>query len=144
MFSSPCQFMLMMGPTTMSIVLDANNATRINAPHMNIHPKSRHNKAPFTSIQRVCVVQRQLDQIDLLLSSPLHPTVTSSPAWPVLQREDMQPVHSFKLRGAYNKMSSLSREQLAKGVVACRWAYPTRCPRVSLGHSAVMHLFTTP
>ncbi|CAN0045143.1 unnamed protein product [Sphacelaria rigidula] len=37
----------------------------------------------------------------------------------MFQREDMQPVHSFKLRGAYNKMSSLSREQLAKGVVAC-------------------------
>ncbi len=35
-----------------------------------------------------------------------------------LKREDMQPVFSFKLRGAYNKMAGLTREQLAKGVVA--------------------------
>jgi threonine dehydratase len=35
-----------------------------------------------------------------------------------LKREDQQPVKSFKLRGAYNKLSQLSDEQLAKGVVA--------------------------
>jgi threonine dehydratase len=36
----------------------------------------------------------------------------------LLKREDMQPVFSFKLRGAYNKMVNLSREQLARGVIA--------------------------
>ena len=36
----------------------------------------------------------------------------------MLKREDEQPVFSFKVRGAYNKMSHLSREQLAKGVIA--------------------------
>ncbi|WP_133468958.1 threonine ammonia-lyase, biosynthetic [Paraglaciecola marina] len=35
-----------------------------------------------------------------------------------LKREDQQPVKSFKLRGAYNKLSELSAEQLSKGVVA--------------------------
>jgi len=35
----------------------------------------------------------------------------------LLKREDQQPVHSFKLRGAYNKMAQLSPEQLAKGVI---------------------------
>ena len=35
-----------------------------------------------------------------------------------LKREDQQPVKSFKLRGAYNKLSQLSEAQLAKGVVA--------------------------
>ena len=35
----------------------------------------------------------------------------------LLKREDQQPVHSFKLRGAYNKMAHLSAEQLAKGVI---------------------------
>ena len=35
-----------------------------------------------------------------------------------LKREDKQPVFSFKLRGAYNKMASLPRETLKKGVVA--------------------------
>ena len=35
-----------------------------------------------------------------------------------LKREDLQPVFSFKLRGAYNKMSRLSDEQRSRGVVA--------------------------
>ncbi|HZP11097.1 MAG TPA: pyridoxal-phosphate dependent enzyme, partial [Nevskiaceae bacterium] len=35
----------------------------------------------------------------------------------LLKREDLQPVHSFKLRGAYNKISGLSPEQRARGVV---------------------------
>jgi threonine dehydratase len=34
-----------------------------------------------------------------------------------LKREDTQPVHSFKLRGAYNKMARLSKAELARGVV---------------------------
>jgi threonine dehydratase len=36
----------------------------------------------------------------------------------LLKREDLQPVFSFKLRGAYNKMASLSPEALAAGVIA--------------------------
>ncbi len=35
-----------------------------------------------------------------------------------LKREDLQPVFSFKLRGAYNRMSYLSKTELKKGVVA--------------------------
>lgn len=34
-----------------------------------------------------------------------------------LKREDLQPVHSFKLRGAYNKIANLSPEELKKGVI---------------------------
>ncbi|KAL3816450.1 hypothetical protein ACHAXA_001032, partial [Cyclostephanos tholiformis] len=36
-----------------------------------------------------------------------------------LKREDTQPVFSFKIRGAYNKMASLPRVALDTGVVAC-------------------------
>ncbi len=36
----------------------------------------------------------------------------------LLKREDMQPVFSFKLRGAYNKMAALSSRQKALGVIA--------------------------
>jgi threonine dehydratase len=36
----------------------------------------------------------------------------------LLKREDMQPVFSFKLRGAYNKMAQLPAATLAKGVIA--------------------------
>jgi threonine dehydratase len=44
------------------------------------------------------------------LSKRLHNTV-------LLKREDQQAVHSFKLRGAYNKMAHLSPAQLKKGVI---------------------------
>ena len=35
----------------------------------------------------------------------------------LLKREDLQPVFSFKIRGAYNKMAQLSAEERARGVV---------------------------
>ena len=35
----------------------------------------------------------------------------------LLKREDMQPVFSFKLRGAYNKIAKLSPEKLKRGVI---------------------------
>ncbi len=44
------------------------------------------------------------------LSKRLHNTV-------LLKREDQQSVHSFKLRGAYNKMAQMTPEQLKKGVI---------------------------
>ena len=34
-----------------------------------------------------------------------------------LKREDLQPVFSFKIRGAYNKMAKLPPELLKKGVI---------------------------
>jgi len=36
----------------------------------------------------------------------------------LLKREDLQPVFSFKLRGAYNKMANLAPAKLKKGVIA--------------------------
>ena len=36
----------------------------------------------------------------------------------LLKREDMQPVFSFKLRGAYNKMANLPADVLSRGVIA--------------------------
>jgi threonine dehydratase len=36
----------------------------------------------------------------------------------LLKREDLQPIFSFKLRGAYNKMSRLPSEALSRGVIA--------------------------
>ena len=34
-----------------------------------------------------------------------------------LKREDLQPVFSFKLRGAYNKIAALTAEEKSKGVI---------------------------
>ncbi|MBT2771770.1 threonine ammonia-lyase, biosynthetic [Halomonas sp. ISL-60] len=36
----------------------------------------------------------------------------------LIKREDLQPVFSFKIRGAYNKMAQLTEEQKANGVIA--------------------------
>jgi threonine dehydratase len=36
----------------------------------------------------------------------------------LIKREDLQPVFSFKLRGAYNKMAGLPRRRLQRGVIA--------------------------
>jgi len=49
-------------------------------------------------------------QIQPLLSARLNNNI-------LLKREDLQPVFSFKLRGAYNKMSRLSKEVLSQGVI---------------------------
>ena len=42
----------------------------------------------------------------------------SCTCWQVLlKREDLQPVFSFKLRGAYNKMAHLTPAERARGVI---------------------------
>ena len=58
---------------------------------------------------------------DVAIRSPLEEASRLSIALKnriLLKREDQQPVFSFKLRGAYNKMIGLSDEQRAQGVVA--------------------------
>ncbi len=58
---------------------------------------------------------------DVAIESPLEaaPKLSGrvgSPVW--LKREDLQPVFSFKLRGAYNKMAHLTPAARARGVIA--------------------------
>lgn len=36
----------------------------------------------------------------------------------LIKREDLQPVYSFKIRGAYNKMAQLTNKEKSKGVIA--------------------------
>ena len=87
----------------------------------------------------VCKVsQRTLAQLirheqylRLILTSRVYEVVKETPLTPainisnrleckvLLKREDLQPVFSFKLRGAYNKMAHLNSEERWKGVVAC-------------------------
>ena len=57
---------------------------------------------------------------DVAIESPLDPLprLTQRLGAPVLlKREDLQPVFSFKLRGAYNKIVGLSAEERAKGII---------------------------
>ena len=64
----------------------------------------------------------------------------------LLKREDQQPVRSFKLRGAYNKMAQLSAEQLANGVIcasAGNHAQGVALSAHKLGSRAVIVMPTT-
>ncbi len=57
---------------------------------------------------------------DVAIESPLDPAPNLSARIRnrvLLKREDMQPVFSFKLRGAYNKMAGLTAAALKRGVI---------------------------
>ena len=57
---------------------------------------------------------------DVAIESPLEPAPAISRRTGnhiLLKREDKQPIFSFKLRGAYNKMASLKPAQLERGVI---------------------------
>jgi threonine dehydratase len=58
---------------------------------------------------------------DVAIESPLDPAPNLSRRLGnrvLLKREDLQPVFSFKLRGAYNRMASLGAAELGRGVIA--------------------------
>jgi len=71
------------------------------------------------------------DYLRLILTSKVYEVVHETPLTPatnlsnrlecnvLLKREDLQPVFSFKLRGAYNKMAHLDSKDRWRGVVAC-------------------------
>jgi len=71
------------------------------------------------------------DYLRLILTAQLEPLVRLTPlerahnlstrlgVEVLLKREDLQPVFSFKLRGAFNMMRQLTHEQKWKGVIAC-------------------------
>src|ERR1043165_240097 len=57
---------------------------------------------------------------DVAIESPLDPAPALSrrlASHVLIKREDKQPVFSFKLRGAYNKMAHLRPAELARGVI---------------------------
>ncbi|KAG5189185.1 l-threonine ammonia-lyase [Tribonema minus] len=59
---------------------------------------------------------------DVAVETPLQPALNLSNMLQntvLLKREDLQPVFSFKIRGAYNKIASCTPQQLARGVVTC-------------------------
>jgi hypothetical protein len=76
---------------------------------------------------------------DVAVETPLDPAANLSARLGnrlLLKREDMQPVFSFKLRGAYNKMAHLPRQALRRGVICAsagtrtmiRRSSPVRAP----------------
>jgi threonine dehydratase len=65
---------------------------------------------------------------DVAIETPLEPAAILSARSGnriLFKREDMQPVFSFKLRGAYNKIAHLTPAQRKRGVI-CASAATTR------------------
>lgn len=72
----------------------------------------------FPSLKDVQTAQKQLE--DVALVTPLMRSVRYSRKFHaniLLKREDLQVVRSYKIRGAYNKMVSLTEAQIENGVV---------------------------
>ncbi|MBL8306357.1 MAG: threonine ammonia-lyase, biosynthetic [Rubrivivax sp.] len=79
-----------------------------------LSPKGRRVAAAY--LQRVLTAR----VYDVARETPLEPARSLSRRLAnqvLLKREDQQPVFSFKLRGAYNKMVQLPAEALARGVI---------------------------
>jgi len=77
---------------------------------------SRHQRAEPDYLRKILTAK----VYDVAIESPLEPARNLSKRLGnhvLLKREDSQPVFSFKLRGAYNKMAHLPPEQLARGVI---------------------------
>jgi threonine dehydratase len=90
----------------------------------------------MTDAEQAALVQAQamqgqgLDYLRRILLAPVYDVAVESALTPLtklssrlgnqifLKREDQQPVHSFKLRGAYNKLVNLSEQQILHGVIA--------------------------
>jgi threonine dehydratase len=88
---------------------------------------------------------------DVAIESPLDPAPNLSRRLGnqvLLKREDLQPVFSFKLRGAYNRMASLAAAELGRGVIAAsagNHAQGVALAAQKLGCSAVIVMpVTTP
>ncbi|KAI8138181.1 threonine ammonia-lyase, biosynthetic [Fennellomyces sp. T-0311] len=94
---------------------------------VNTNPtiKSQHPHVAYTESDN------HPDYLRLILTSRVYDIVKETPLQEAinlnckmgtkfyLKREDLQPVFSFKIRGAYNKLANLSPEEKAAGVIAC-------------------------
>ena len=75
-------------------------------------------KTMTLSVEKICAAAKTLDGV--ALHTPLQYNVQLSEEFNCniyLKREDLQVVRSYKIRGAYNKISSLSEAERQKGVV---------------------------
>jgi len=72
----------------------------------------------FPTIEAVEAAAKKLEGVANI--TPLTPNMQYSSTYDCnisFKREDLQVVRSYKIRGAYNKMSSLTEQEAANGVV---------------------------
>ncbi|KAF2755026.1 threonine dehydratase catabolic [Pseudovirgaria hyperparasitica] len=94
-------------------------------------PSGLRSKAQLAVPQAFVLPNGYPDYLRLILTSRVYDVVEETPLTHainlsnrlesniLIKREDLQPVFSFKLRGAYNKMAHLESRERWKGVVAC-------------------------
>lgn len=106
-----------LSPTSGSGRITASRVTPGANPGAAIIPTADQRKAIFdTYLPRI--LQCRLE--DLVVETPVQPMPLMAERLGLdilVKREDLQPVFSFKLRGAYAKLRAMSPEQLARGVV---------------------------
>jgi threonine dehydratase len=84
---------------------------------------------------------------DVAIETPLSPALIMSERLGnkvLLKREDLQPVYSFKLRGAYNKMIQLTDEERSRGVVAASAGNHAQGLAMSAKHLGVKAIIVMP
>ncbi|RKF76543.1 Threonine dehydratase, mitochondrial [Golovinomyces cichoracearum] len=120
-----------------------NGTTRTRTPSLNSLSLTEYSSKPQPPSQNPKSDLRKVvpdeyilpngypDYLRLILTSRVYEVVNETPLTlatnmssrleckVLLKREDLQPVFSFKLRGAYNKMAHLDPKISWKGVVAC-------------------------
>ena len=70
----------------------------------------------FVTLAEIQAAAKRIDGV--AVHTPLvRLNLPGSPVEIYLKDEGAQPIHAFKIRGAYNKVSQLSREQLDRGVI---------------------------
>ena len=104
--------------STKKIAIKKELALASGQKTLNIAAKSKKTRPPTPAdyLQRILTAQ----VYDVAVESALEPARNLSRRLHnrvLLKREDQQPVFSFKLRGAYNKMVKLGADTLARGVI---------------------------
>jgi threonine dehydratase len=85
---------------------------------MTKQAKEIHQNSTLISVENIYKAKVRLKHV--ALHTPLTKNLNFSEIYNCnlyLKREDLQVVRSYKIRGAYNKMSTMSKGDLAKGVV---------------------------
>jgi threonine dehydratase len=85
-------------------------------PRLPAHHLLPSNRPDYLRLILTSKVYEILKETPLVLATGLS-TKLGNQIW--LKREDLQQVFSFKIRGAYNFMASLTPEERWKGVITC-------------------------
>ncbi|KAF5326586.1 hypothetical protein D9611_000253 [Ephemerocybe angulata] len=105
-----------MAPASATLEYASNAPEPISYPRLPKHHILSSNTPDYLRLILTSKVYDILKETPLVLATNLSAKLGNQ-IW--LKREDLQEVFSFKIRGAYNFMASLSDEERWKGVVTC-------------------------